>query len=45
MIQIDYFELFAICFCFVLLGVVIGKKTSADRWIEYHEWKAWKDNV
>ena len=42
MMIIDWFGLSAICLCFVLLGVIIGHKTSADRWIEYEEWKAWK---
>jgi len=42
MITIHWFGATAICFCFVMLGVVIGTKTSAHRWIEYEEWKAWK---
>jgi hypothetical protein len=42
MITLDWFGLSAICFLCVLLGVIIGHKTSAHRWIEYEEWKAWK---
>ena len=44
MITIDWVELIAICLCFVLLGVLIGTKTSADRWIEYQEWKEKNDS-
>jgi hypothetical protein len=43
MISIHWFGATAICFFLILLGVVIGTKTSADRWVEYAEWKAWKE--
>jgi hypothetical protein len=43
MIEIHWFGATAICFCFFLLGVVVGTKTSAHRWIEYQEWRAWKE--
>ena len=42
MITIHWFGALAICFLFVLFGVLIGTKTSADRWVEYMEKK---DNV
>ena len=42
MISIHWFGAAAICFFLVMLGVVIGTKTSAHRWVEYEEWKAWK---
>jgi hypothetical protein len=44
MITIHWFGLFAIFIMVFLLGLVAGTKTSADRWIEYKEWKAWKGN-
>ena len=44
MITIDWFGLSAICICFILLGVLIGTKTSADRWIEYQEMKEKNDS-
>jgi hypothetical protein len=43
MIEIHWFGALSICFLFVMFGVVIGTKTSADRWVEYAEWKAWKE--
>ena len=42
MITIHWFGLFAMAVMVFLLGVVIGTKTSADRWIEYEEWKGKK---
>jgi hypothetical protein len=27
------------------LGFIFGHKTSADRWIEYQEYRLWKDNA
>ena len=42
MITIHWFELFATYMLMILWGVILGTKTSADRWIEYEEWKAWK---
>jgi len=26
------------------MGFIFGHKTSADRWIEYQEWKLWKQS-
>jgi hypothetical protein len=40
MISIHWFGAIAICLFFVMLGVVIGTKTSAHRWVEYEELKA-----
>jgi hypothetical protein len=37
MIVIDLVGLLSIFILSVLLGVVIGTKTSADRWVEYME--------
>ena len=42
MIEIDIAGLVGVIIMAVLIGVVIGTKTSAHRWIEYEEWKAWK---
>jgi hypothetical protein len=44
MISIHWFGATAVCFFLIMLGVVIGTKTSAHRWIEYNEWQAWKDS-
>jgi hypothetical protein len=40
MITIHWFGATSICLMFILFGVVIGHKTSADRWVEYEEQKA-----
>ena len=40
MIEIHWFGATAICFFLIMLGVVIGTKTSAHRWIEHEELKA-----
>ena len=42
MITIHWFGLLAIFISILLLGIIVGTKTSADRWIEYEEWKEWK---
>jgi hypothetical protein len=43
MITIHWFGLVSICFLIMLFGVVIGTKTSTDRWIEYQEYLTWKN--